>query len=76
MYSVHNGLVVDQIHFNTRLMENFMALEKQDVRGALLADPFRNRICNCGLCGTYTHSADPSWSEWRKTSGTNMVAWF
>ena len=33
-----------------------MALEKQDVRGALLADPFRNRICNCGLCGTYTHT--------------------
>ena len=87
--SVHNGLVVDQIHFNTRLMENFMALEKQDVRGALLADPFRNRICNCGLCGTYTHTADPSWWEWRETrsghyyhprcycrTGTNMVAWF
>ena len=86
---VHNGLVIDRIHFNIRLMQNFMALERHDVRGALMADPFRNRTCACGVCGSYTHSADPSWWEWRKTKaghyyhprchkriGTNTAAWF
>ena len=65
--SAHNGLVIDQIHFNTRLMENYMALERQDVRRTLLADSHQNRICACGLCGTYVHSADLSWYEWRKS---------
>ena len=65
---VHNGLVIDRIHFNIRLMKNFMTLEQQDVRRTLLANPHQNRICHCGLCGTYTHSADPSWWEWRRTN--------
>ena len=34
----------------------------------LLADPLWNLICRCGLCGAYSQSADPSWSDW-KTSG-------
>ena len=86
---VHNGLVIDKIHFNTKLMQNFMHLERQDVRRTLLDDPWRNRVCDCGLCGTYTHSADPKWWEWRKTRaehyyhprfytrvGTNSATWF
>ena len=34
----------------------------------LLADPRWNPICRCGLCGTYSQSADTPWSDW-KTSG-------
>ena len=34
----------------------------------LLADPLWNLIGRCGLCGAYSQSADPSWSDW-KTSG-------
>ena len=64
--SVHNGLVIDEIHFNTRLMRNFMALERQSVRRTLRADPHWNRICNCGLCGIYLR-ADDRW-EWRKSN--------
>ena len=31
----------------------------------LLADPHQNPICKCGLCGAYSQSADPSWSDWK-----------
>ena len=65
--SVHNGLVIDQIHFNTRLMQNFMALETQAVRRSLLDDPLRNRICRCTLCGAYTHANDAGWQKWHKS---------
>ena len=65
--SVHSGLVIDQIHFNTRLMQNFMALETQAVRRSLLDDPLRNRICRCGLCGAYTHANEASWNLWRRS---------
>ena len=81
--------MIDQIHFNIRLMQNFMALEEQAVRSTLLADPHQNRICKCGLCGAYTHSADPSWSDWKKSNagsyyhprcyeriGTSIAGWF
>jgi len=87
--SVHNGLVIGQIHFTTGLMQNFMTLEKQAVRRTLLADPHRNRICHCGLCGAYSHPADPSWCEWRISKagnyydprcynciGTHIAVWF
>ena len=46
--------------------------EFHDLGGAsrertLLADPHHNPMCKCGLCGAYTHSADPSWSDWKKS---------
>ena len=44
--SVHNGLVIDQIHFNTRLMQNFMALETQAVRRSLLEITFGRSTSN------------------------------
>ena len=86
--SVHNGLVIDQIHLNTRLMQNFMALETQVVRRSLLDDPTRNRICKCGLCSACTHANDASWHEWRKSKKgwyhrrchtrvtTHLAVWF
>ena len=64
--SVHNGLVIDQIHFNTRLMQNFMALETQAVRRSLSDDP-RSCVCRCTLCGAYTHANDAGWQKWRKS---------
>ena len=47
----NTGLVIDAIHFNIRLMENFLELEKPQVRALLAANPYHNRICACGLCG-------------------------
>ena len=69
----HNGLVIYQIHFNRRLMQNFKALETEAVRSLLLKDPNQNRMCSCGLCGAYTHGTDPDWESWERS---NAGKWY
>ena len=64
----HTGLVIDAIHFNIRLMQNYMFLERSDIRDVLLANSHRNRICACGACGMFTHEEDPAWMDWKKSS--------
>ena len=64
----HTGLVIDAIHFNIRLMQNYMFLERSDIRDVLLANSHRNRICACGVCGMFTHEEDPAWMDWKKSS--------
>ena len=69
----HNGLVIYQIHFNRRLMQNFKALETEPVQKLFLKDPNQNRMCSCGLCGAYTHGADPHWESWQRS---NTGKWY
>lgn len=63
----HEGLLITAVHFNTRVMVNFMKLELPEVRGALLGG-HTIRICSCGLCGAYSDPRDPQlWNQWRRS---------
>lgn len=65
--AVHTGIVIDAVHFNIRLMQNYMLLEESQARHALYKNPSRCRLCACNLCGLYSDPAEPTWYEWRKS---------
>ena len=64
---IHRGLVIDAIHFNIRLMDNYLKLELADIKTILATNTHCSRICACGLCGQYTSPADPNWWGWQKS---------
>ena len=60
------GLLITALHFNTRLMANWMQLEVPEVRAALSAG-HTHRICACGLCGAWSDPRTQLWNQWRKS---------
>ena len=65
--AVHRGIVIDAVHFNIRLMQNFMRLETPQARQALCKNPTTCRLCACNICGLYSDPADPNFYDWRKS---------
>lgn len=69
----HEGLVINAIHFNKRLMHNYLKMEQPDLRCMLRLHPFDCRRCACGLCGHVCRPESPEWNEWRSS---RSKAWY
>ena len=65
--TVHHGLLIRAVHFNTRFMKNYMKLENSMLRQRLIQDPFHCRRCACGWCGQVCLPEDPSYWKWVKS---------
>ena len=66
--AIVEGLVIREVHFNVRLMENFMKLEELDVRSCLKSTGCMYRVCTCGLCGAHSDPRDADlWYSWHKS---------
>ena len=67
--TVHEGVMVRAIHFNSRFMKNYMKLEDEKLRQRLKQDPLHSRRCACGLCGQVCDPESPSfWTKWKKST--------
>ena len=67
--TVHKGVMVLAIHFNTRFMKNYIKLEDEKLRQRLRQDPWRYRRCACDLCGQVCDPESPSfWTKWKKST--------
>ena len=65
--SVHDGLLIRAIHFNTRFMKNYLKLEEPVIRHRLIADSFHCRRCACGWCGQVCLPDSPAFWHWPKS---------
>ena len=57
--TVHQGLLIRAVHFNTRFMKNYVRLENPMLRQRLRQDPFHCGRCACGWCGQVCLPEDP-----------------
>ena len=64
--SVHHGLLIRAVHFNTFFMVNYMKLEDPMLRARLSQDPFHCRRSACGWCGQVCRHEDPLYWTSRK----------
>jgi len=63
----HEGVLIQKVHFNIRLMENYMRLEDPDVRMQLRLDPYKATVCACRICGAMTWAGSEDFWEWEKS---------
>lgn len=65
---VVQGLTITAVHVNVDLLRNYMQLERVELRRRILSDPFRCRVCACGLCGTICTPDSAEWYLWTRSN--------
>ena len=65
----HAGFLIQKVHFNIRLMLNYLLLEDPDLRSEMLLHPHTVVVCGCGVCGAVTPPCSPYVWQWEKAEG-------